>query len=374
MAVGGLGPDALRQNPAGLSSTSVFQFAASHRTWQYGLQQEWLGARFRAGSTWLGLDASAVHAGALEGFDDLGAPTGSFQPLEISVGLGAARRVLPFLDAGVALHGLSLSGTSSALRGWSADCGLVFPVAAHRFGVALRHLGPAVTGELGEYRLPAELAIGGTHRLPAGLDASWTGILEREGARAFRGGMRWRPVGTLALLAGGRWSTHEARVQPGAGVELDWASLRLSYGIVPEEETGTTHHLAIAFRGGASQEAFPRAAAQTPTQAPTPALASEPPAPPAAATSPAPTTSPAATTPPAASGTSEAWSVWGGTHRTEESAAAEARAWKAAGVSGVDLVLLPDGNVRVRLRRALPRGEALRLAQAWGAHAASDLP
>lgn len=359
MAAGGSGPDALRQNPAGLAGAQPFQLAASHRAWQFGMQQEWMGARFPVGPVWLGLDAAAVHAGSLQGFDDLGNPTGEFHPLDLSVGLGIAGAILRSLRGGIAVQCLYLSGSSRALRGWSADCGLAVPVGQHELGLVARHLGPPIQGELGVYELPAEIAVGGTHPVARGLETSWTAALGLDDSAALRGGVRWRPAPALAVLLGGRWSPTDERFQPGAGAEVDWAALRVSYGFLPDGETGSTHHLAIALRSGVSGEPSSRRPAETI------------PIPPAGANEVAPVVEiPGAPS----SETVDTWSVWGGTHRTRSSAGAEVRAWEASGVKGAVPVSLPNGDFRVRLRASLTRDEAQRLARLWAAEAVSDQP
>jgi hypothetical protein len=391
MAAGGLGPDALRANPSGLANASAFHLMASHRSWQFGLEQEWIGARAALGSTWLGFEVSALHAGSLEGFDEQGIATGSFHPLELSTGLGLARAVTPSLTLGASAHGLLLGASSPSVRGWTGNAGATLSIGRHALGLALRHLGPAIEGEQGSYRLPSEIAVGGLHPLPAGIEAAWTAVLDRDEEREVHGGLRWRPSRVLGLLAGGLWNSEEKAIDLRAGAEIDLAALRLAYGFVPDRELGTTHQLALALRiaprwkGNAESPDSPterRGEAVAPASPPAGGRAhgDSPPAPakpafPPAAAAPSIAGSAVVASPPAAADPTPAtWSVWGGRHRTVESARVEARAWGAAGITPGEPVAQADGTYRVLLRRGLAQEEAQRIARGLGAHALPDAP
>jgi len=269
-AWGGLSPCAeggaelLRSNPAGLARSTGLRFDASHRAWQLGMKQDWIGGSVPIGSWAVAIDGLATHSDALQGYDEAGIETGTFTPVELSVGVGIGRRLTDNLRIGFAAQYLSLEGVGTRLSGHSFNVGVETEILGSRIGLAARNLGPNVSGDSGIFSLPAEASLGieTAPIRPIRLSASLT--LDRGEGIDLHGGLRWDLPGGLALLGGllYRPEGYDRRLSPRSGLAITLPFVSATYAFVPDEDLGATHQLSLSLRpagrGGRSSETLPR--------------------------------------------------------------------------------------------------------------------
>lgn len=245
------GPEAVRSNPAALARADRPGAAASHQGWQGGLSQEWIGGVLPLGGGSLGIEASAVHAGPLPAYDAEGASLGSFTPVELVVGLGVARSLLPGFRCGVAAHGLSLGGGGGDLRGVSFSLGAELEVVDTRFAVALRDIGPDLGGEAGSYALPSQVAAGLEREIGLASRVSLTGVLDRFGDWSASGGVRVTGPARFSLLCGAAYlpGRAESPFSPRAGIAAPLGAMLFAYSYAPDGVVGSTHHFSVEVFG-----------------------------------------------------------------------------------------------------------------------------
>jgi hypothetical protein len=355
------GPEAVRGNPAALASVREVTLAASHQAWQNDLQEQWTGAAFPVSRGGGAAEFSAFHAGALDAFTADGASAGTFQPMEILAGVGFGIALRPDMRAGVSAHGLYLGSPGERLTGASMGAGLEWDLAAVTLGLVVRNLGPGPRGEEGTYRLPAEVGLSAqTHfqrRASVGIGVGGDRAGRLQGIVA----SRVRLHGGVSLMGGMRYENDPSAqpVRGTAGLEFLLGVIEIGYALIAGDETGSGHIVSVRFARPARRPPAAGYAEPLPEtgSASVRAPQSVPPGGPAGGNAPG---FPAAIAP-------ETYAVWGGIHRSPQSAAAEIRALRAQKVVGSEVIARDDGSYRVRVARNLPREEAIRLAQRVGA-------
>lgn len=336
------GPAMIRANPAGLSGGDILTFAASHRAWQFGLQQHWVGISLPAGAFALGAEVSAVHVGDLPAYDESGIKTGTFHPMELVAGIGAARSLGDHVRIGAATHLLRLTGPDTEIGGFSFSFGAQLVLLGSDVGIALRNLGPDMTSDAGSFHLPSEVSLGIERPFGGRSLVSVAAAVDRAGESSLNAGLSLRGPAGVALLGGAAYlsDAYDDRVSPRAGAEVELKNLRVSYGYIPEAELGVTHHFSLCFSPpkrpvatGLTEESY-RPPIVIPTE-PAPAAAPE----------------------------EELWAVWGGTYRSPSDAEKEVRALGAEKIDGAEVVPQEDGRYRVRIAQGLAESEAEEIAR-----------
>jgi hypothetical protein len=342
------GVDAVRTNPATLAGLRAPGMSASHQTWQSDLQEQWTGIALPVPWGGISVDASAFHAGALDGFAEDGTSTGSFRPMEILVGVGTGLSLRPGLRVGGAAQGLYLGGGTATLTGLSFATGLEWDVASVTIGVTAQNLGPAPRGAIGVYRLPAEFGISvrsdRARRASFGLGAARSRDGTMRGAVA--SSVRLHPA--VSLMAGANYSqeAYSQPLRPVAGIEAHLGALDVGYAFSPNDEQGPAHVLSMTVVR-ASRPADDPVRLAVPAPGGSARTGAQP--------RPEPTLQPVPQ--------AERFQVWGGTHRSAESAAAEIRALRFQKVTAAEVVALDNGTFRVRIARGLPADAAAALAR-----------
>lgn len=251
--------DALFWNPAGLSRLKRPELSASYDSLLLTAYSSALSFGFPVrGGVWAG--SVLYHSqSAVDAFDEVGDPTGSFTPYDLAVSIGWAGKVEEdHLGAAVKLLDQKLAGESAL--GWAADLGWQRKDAGQLAespldaGIAVRNLGSPI--QLGneadplpltllggfhwktrpnlstflDLHLPADhspfLSIGEEVRMPAG-----------QSTFALRGGYSMGRRGELSGLAG-----------LAAGLGFDVGSLRADYAWTPLGDLGTTHRFTLGLR------------------------------------------------------------------------------------------------------------------------------
>ncbi len=170
-ALGGLhacsdpGPEALRANPAGLAAAEGGIASASHRAWQSGLKQEWVGGLMPVASGALAVEVSALHTGSLPALARSRNAPGVLFSRRDGCRRGLGRQA--WGRRGGWTHGTCalLRGGGDDLSGIAFGAGLEFMAASTRFAIAVRNVGPDPRGDHGTYRLPGQVAAGMEQRI-----------------------------------------------------------------------------------------------------------------------------------------------------------------------------------------------------------------
>jgi hypothetical protein len=317
--------------------------AASHQTWQTDLQEQWTGLAFPIPRGGASVEISAFHAGALEAFSPEGVSLGSFRPVEFLAGLGAGVTLRPGLRAGLSLHGLYLGSEGSRLTGLSMGGGLEWDVSGMTLGMAARNIGAGPRGDQGVYRLPAEFTFSARSDVRRRATLGLVATRDRDGEMRGSLASRVRLNGGVSLMAGTRYegAADSQPVRGSAGLEVQLGALMIGYALTPGDALGSGHVVSVRFTRTRSQRSAPVLAAPPPDPVLRPSLAFGESGVPAPAT----------------------YVVWGGIHRTPESATAEVRALRAQRLPGADVIALDDGTYRVRIARHLLQEEATLLAR-----------
>ena len=213
-----------------------------------------------------GLDAAAgfglvyFSQSPLDGFNDLGDPTGSFTPYDLALS-GAVAKSFSKVHAGAQLKVIHQSLAGYQATGAAADFGLIAPHALDigegpaDVGLSVQNIGTAMKLGAAADPLPFKAVLGllwkinpdfsglADLNLPADNSAYLTlgGEWRRQFSDSFRGALRGGYNGLNA-----RGGEGLAGFTGGAG--LSFKSLRLDYAWVPFGELGTTQRLSLAFQ------------------------------------------------------------------------------------------------------------------------------
>jgi hypothetical protein len=254
-ALGGLhacsdpGPEALRANPAGLATAEGGIASASHRAWQSGLRQEWVGGLMPVASGALAVEVSALHTGSLPAFGEDGTPQGSFSPVEMVAGVGWGGKLGGGVEGGLTAHALYLRGGGDDLSGIAFGAGLEFMAASTRFAIAVRNVGPDPRGDHGTYRLPGQVAVGMEQRIGSRARLDLTATMDRDRQSFGAGGVRVVGPAGASILCGVAYLPDVAaaplRFQAGLTVPLQGVLFGYSYS--PSEETGSAHQISLQY-------------------------------------------------------------------------------------------------------------------------------
>ncbi len=239
---------ATRSNPAGLARAERAAAAAGHQSWQSGLALESLTGSIATSLGGIGVDVSAVHAGSLPAYDAAGATLGSFQPIELAVGAGWGRSVLPGLRVGLGARWLYLHGGESAITGVGFDCGLEVDFLGAVIGGGARNLGADAVGPSGRYPIPTEFTLGASRPIGRLARLEIHSVLREGEVPIVFGGGRFHGPGGISLLGGAAYDSNDPQLgfRPRAGLAIGTRGLELAYAFAPDEETGELHHFSLS--------------------------------------------------------------------------------------------------------------------------------
>jgi hypothetical protein len=257
--------DSLAYNPAGLSAVQGAQAAFTHAEWLVGTQYDHLA--FAQGIPWgtLGVSATRLGYGDLEGRDASRQSTGQFSAYDSAYTLGYAHAMATGVGLGAAVKLLDRKIATDRASSYALDFGAVGRVSGRPLwlGITVLNIGPGTRFINQSDQLPLTFALGAAYRdmtaLKITADLKYTAPDQTTRAMA---GMEYSPLRLLALRAGyqmplggvgdqGLWRAENVR--GGVGVKL--ARLRLDYALIPFGDLGLTHRLTLSIRFATSSTA-----------------------------------------------------------------------------------------------------------------------
>ena len=247
-------------NPAGLARLEKREASASHAELGQSTRHNFLAYAHPASQGTFAGAFTYLSQGSIEGRDNLGRPTGSFNTSDAAVA-GAYGRKTEFADLGLSVKYLRSHIGSAEAQGAALDLGARrelegFGAGKLALGAALRNLGPGLKYDRERNNLPLRLALGGAYRLPKGhaVAVEFQNGPRGAGSEGAVGGEFMAMEGMFLRLgytskgtaAGG--SGFDAAKGLTLGLGLKRGQFSLDYGAQAAGELDNTHRFSLAVR------------------------------------------------------------------------------------------------------------------------------
>lgn len=263
-------------NPAGQAYLRGAQASVHHHTWVGDINQDSLAAVLAGPALSVGLYGDLVNYGAIEGLDERGEPTGSFTPMDFTLGLAVARQFSNGLALGATLRGTQQSIRDSGQLISAGDFGLMWaaPGQPVTLGLAYANLGPAINGRqpTSALRLGLSYDMALTQRSGVLFAVGGSGL--NNGASVVQLGVEGRLNRVFFLRSGYQLSflNNEtgglSGLSSGLGAKL--GALVLDYAYLPYGRIGNSHRLSVSFQFDDGSNDAPQVRAPVPTPVATP--------------------------------------------------------------------------------------------------------
>jgi len=248
---------AIHYNPAGLAEVVRFSAEASYSLASMDRSSFHGGIVFGSGqSGGIGIQASGLHIGDIEGRDEMGNPTGTFEDTEIALRIGYARRLGRIVSLGASASYVSHELDTSSASGFAFGAGAMGTFVIDegvlqniRFGASAMQLGGTMEWNTeSEHRddLPATYRLGSAVDLRMGEDTpllltAQAVMTENEDVKAQFGAEL-----TLAQSLSIRCGWDGDRASFGAGLRV--GSIRFDYAFSDDVlEEGPTHWAGLTY-------------------------------------------------------------------------------------------------------------------------------
>ena len=226
-------------NPAGLARVQGRELSAMYNVWFEGIGQGYVSAGFPLLGGTMALGTNYVSMGDLDGRDESGNPTETFQASDLGISVGFAGRLGRFLLglSGGMIRSTIAGDTQSAFL--STVGGLVEISESFSLGVVAQNLGT----KLGEDPLPLILKVGLALKLEPFCLAVDIGKSQDTDLYYCVGMEGW--LGNIVALRAGYRTGRD--VGPGwtAGLGFKMSGFELDYAYVPYGELGDTHKVSL---------------------------------------------------------------------------------------------------------------------------------
>jgi hypothetical protein len=240
-------------NPAGLARMEGIQLNLAHAEWFEGVRHEYVGAGKRMGRHAIGGAFSGVFTGSIDRRDDKGRQTGTYGYYDMAAAVSYAYEARPDIWVGGTFKYLREGIDNHSGDGFAADFGFqwALPWEGVMAGAALRHVGPGITVNAEETKLPT--VVQGGVSFSRLLQASGGTVLvsiearkSREDDTNFLYGMEYIFPQGFAAQAGYRSGMDSADLSFGARLSRDMYTF--SYAYVPYSDlvdVGDTHRISL---------------------------------------------------------------------------------------------------------------------------------
>lgn len=240
-------------NPAGLARMNGAALHLTHTEWFEGVRQEYIGAATRLGRHAIGGAVSGIFTGSIDRRDDRGRQIGTYGYYDLAAAFSYALEARRDLWIGATVKFLREGIDHYSGNGVAADLGVqwALPWNAVTAGAALRHLGPGITVNREETKLPTAFQGGLSFRQNMGGSGSAV-LLSVEGRKSREDdanvlyGLDYVTPYGASLQAGYRSGTDSADVSFGA--RLSKGVYTFSYAFVPYSnlvDVGDTHRISL---------------------------------------------------------------------------------------------------------------------------------
>ncbi len=260
--------NAIAWNPAGLSGLNKREVGAMHAALAVDTRYDFLGYAQPTAHGTLALSAARLSQGALEGRDDSGKPTGSFNAADTAVSVAFASRLESSARLGGAVKYLHSGIADASGRTFALDAGGMYALdrlgpGTPLLGLALQNLGPGMRFLDTKNDLPLTLAAGAGYALPLGLTLAadfryrpyarkWEASVGTEYAvlsfAALRFGYASRTVGARSAASGGALGELSGLSGLGAGFGIRLSGYTLDYSFSPAGELGSVQRFSLGAR------------------------------------------------------------------------------------------------------------------------------
>jgi hypothetical protein len=247
-------------NPSHLINIDGSLVTFSHTAWFEDIALETLTFGTSNGKHGFGISVVGLHTDALEGYDALGVPQGTFRFFDLAVSASYARRIGRSLRLGVTGRTLYEKIDWDSASGFAADLGLGYTVPARLLGgefaagAALKNLGTKVGYHDEEFELPMSWQGGLTYR-PLWMPEQMKLLVavDYEKTKGYDGGvlagLELDLVDMIAVRVGHRSAYENGDLAFGVGLRLARASIDYAYadmgGLL-----GNTHRISLGFTAG----------------------------------------------------------------------------------------------------------------------------
>ncbi|MBN2408057.1 MAG: PorV/PorQ family protein [Elusimicrobia bacterium] len=253
--------NALYYNPAGLGSIEKPQVGAMHTEWIDDIKYNFAAGAFSLKRGVLGVSATLLTMGELEGRGADREPSGEFRAYDFAMQMSYAAEISDRSLLGSTLKYVRQQIDDETANGVAVDLGLQRELGSGlSLGVAVRNLGPGMKFISETYSLPLTFSFGtglviGGIRL--GADTSWEAA---DGNVKLAFGTEYLPVQFLSLRGGYFLNALRSAVEPdkeklfsrknglGGGIGVKVLGYRLDYAVVPYAELGTTQRMSFLFQ------------------------------------------------------------------------------------------------------------------------------
>jgi hypothetical protein len=240
-------------NPAGLARINGVALHLTHTEWFEGVRQEYAGAATRMGRHAIGGAISGIFTGSMDRRDDKGRQIGTYGYYDMAAAFSYAYEAGRDIWVGGTLKYLREGIDHYSGDGVAADVGVqwALPWSGVTAGAALRHLGPGITVNKEETKLPTAFQGGLSVRRAVG-GAGSAVLLSVEGRKSREDdanllyGLDYITPYGASLQAGYRSGTDSADVSFGA--RLSRGIYTFSYAFVPYSDlvdVGDTHRVSL---------------------------------------------------------------------------------------------------------------------------------
>jgi hypothetical protein len=237
-------------NPAGLSQTERPQLLLMHEESFAGLRHEYAAITQPLKGVVVGLAFNGIWTDDIDGYDELGESTGSFGYSAYATSLALGFRGPWGSRLGVGGKHLNETIGSYSATGWAGDLGCQWspsPSSPLQFGLAVRHLGPAMKFIEKEFNIPLTLqgGVGWRHdfdRLESVLTVAADVRNVRDQGTGLLVGAEYVYHDVLSLGIGYLGGEDSRDLSAGMGVHLSRLALHYAYVPISQEDIGDSEH------------------------------------------------------------------------------------------------------------------------------------
>jgi len=240
-------------NPAGLARLRGIEVHLAHAEWFEGVRHEYVGAGMRFGRHAIGGSFSGIFTGSMDRRNEKGRQVGTYGYYDLAAAVSYACEARPDLWVGATVKLLREGVDRHSGNGFAADLGFqwALPWEGVTAGAAVRHMGPGITVNREETKLPTVVQGGLSFRRTL-TESGGTVILSVEARKSrdddtnvLYGADYAFPQG-LSVQAGYRSGMDSADLSFGASVSR--GRYTFSYAFVPYSDLvdlGNTHRLSL---------------------------------------------------------------------------------------------------------------------------------
>ena len=233
---------ALYWNPAGLSQIEKTEILAMYNMHFQGIKQGYLSLAFPSLKGVVGLAASYVDMGGIEGRDKYGNPTGEFNASDIKLSFGYSRRLSSRLMFGLTFGSIQETIANDKKVSYSANIGFMLkPVKLISVGFTCQNIG----SKLGKDSLPLTYRGGIALKLRS-FSIETDVVKEIDNDVYYCAGLEW-DIANISLRCGYRMG-QDVGSGISYGIGLKVSKVNLDYAFIPYGDLGDTQRISLGIK------------------------------------------------------------------------------------------------------------------------------